>query len=77
MPEVTGACATSAARQPASAGDAQPPEAGAGSAVGVEGAAGVAVAGYLKEKERWRGRRVVIVLCGANVSLERLREVIA
>jgi len=43
----------------------------------VEGAAGVAVAGYLKERDRWRGRRVAIVLCGANVSLEKLREVIA
>jgi len=43
----------------------------------IEGAAAVAVAGYLKEKERFRGRRVVIVLCGANISLERLREAIA
>jgi threonine dehydratase len=43
----------------------------------VEGAAAVAVAGYLKMKERFRGRRVVIVLCGANISLERLREAIA
>ena len=42
----------------------------------VEGAAAVAVAGYLKTKERYRGRRVVIVLCGANISLERLREAI-
>jgi len=43
----------------------------------IEGAAAVAVAGYLKEKERFRGRRVVIVLCGANISLEKLREAIA
>jgi threonine dehydratase len=43
----------------------------------IEGAAAVAVAGYLKERERFRGRRVVIVLCGANISLERLREAIA
>jgi threonine dehydratase len=43
----------------------------------IEGAAGVAVAAYLKEKERWRGRRVVIVLCGANIAIERLREVLA
>jgi threonine dehydratase len=42
----------------------------------IEGAAAVAVAGYLKEKERFRGRRVVIVLCGANISLEKLREAI-
>lgn len=43
----------------------------------VEGAAAVAVAGYLKMKERFQGRRVVIVLCGANISLERLRAAIA
>ena len=43
----------------------------------IEGAAAVAVAGYLKSKERFRGRRVVIVLCGANISLERLRQAIA
>jgi threonine dehydratase len=43
----------------------------------VEGSAGVAVAAYLKEKERYRGRRVVIVLCGANIGLDRLREVLA
>ena len=42
----------------------------------IEGAAAVAVAGFLKEKERFRGRRVVIVLCGANISLEKLREAI-
>jgi len=43
----------------------------------VEGAAAVAVAGYLKMKDRFRGKRVVIVLCGANISLERLRAAIA
>ncbi len=42
----------------------------------IEGAAGVAVAAYLKEKERYRGRRVVIILCGANIGLDRLREVL-
>jgi threonine dehydratase len=42
----------------------------------VEGAAGVAVAGYLKLAERFRGRRVVIVLCGANIALETLERVL-
>jgi threonine dehydratase len=42
----------------------------------IEGSAGVAVAGFLKEKERYRGRTVVIVLCGANIALERLKEVL-
>jgi len=43
----------------------------------IEGAAGVAVAGYLKIADRFRGRRVAIVLCGANIALERLRGVLA
>jgi threonine dehydratase len=38
----------------------------------IEGAAAVAVAGFLKERERYRGRHVVIVLCGANIALETL-----
>lgn len=42
----------------------------------IEGAAGVAVAGCLAERERLAGRRVVVVLCGANVGLETLAEVI-
>ena len=42
----------------------------------VEGAAGVAVAGWAKERERLKGKRVAIVLCGANVSLDILRDVL-
>jgi len=42
----------------------------------VEGAAGVAVAGYLKEKDRHAGHNVVIVLCGGNISRDRLKEVL-
>jgi threonine dehydratase len=34
----------------------------------VEGAAGVAVAGFLAQAERWRGRRAVVIICGGNVS---------
>ena len=43
----------------------------------IEGAAGVAVASYLKEKERYEGKTVAIVLCGRNVSdgvLRRIQE---
>jgi threonine dehydratase len=36
----------------------------------VEGAAAVAVAAFLKEAQRYRGKRVVVVICGANVSPE-------
>jgi threonine dehydratase len=34
----------------------------------VEGAAGVAVAGYLRQAEQWRGRTAVAILCGGNVA---------
>jgi threonine dehydratase len=42
----------------------------------IEGAAGVAVAGYHKDKDRSADHNVVIVLCGANISRERLKEVL-
>ena len=43
----------------------------------VEGAAGVALAGYLAMQERFRGRRAVVLLCGANASEAVLREVMS
>ena len=42
----------------------------------VEGAAGVAVAAFEKERAHYLGRRVAIVLCGANISLDTLRSVV-
>jgi threonine dehydratase len=42
----------------------------------VEGAAGVAVAAYLKQKATYQGQNVVIIICGANISLEKLRAVL-
>jgi threonine dehydratase len=42
----------------------------------VEGAAGVAVAGFLGQAERWRSRRVVAIVCGGNVSPAVLRSVL-
>lgn len=33
----------------------------------IEGAAGVAVAGYLRQAERWRGKTAAAILCGGNV----------
>jgi threonine dehydratase len=38
----------------------------------IEGAAGVAVAAFLQEASRWRGKNAVIVICGRNVSTEVL-----
>lgn len=42
----------------------------------VEGAAGVAVAAFVKEREKLAAGNVVIVICGANIGLEKLREVL-
>jgi threonine dehydratase len=39
----------------------------------IEGAAGVAVASFLKEAERFQGKTVAVVLCGRNVSPKVLR----
>jgi threonine dehydratase len=36
----------------------------------VEGAAGVAIASFLKEVGRYQGKTVVVVCCGGNISLE-------
>ncbi len=36
----------------------------------VEGAAGVALAGLIKTRERYRGKRVCVVLCGRNIALD-------
>jgi threonine dehydratase len=42
----------------------------------VEGAAGVAVAAYLKQKAVFQHQNVVIIICGANISLEKLKTVL-
>ena len=42
----------------------------------IEGAAGVAVAGFLQRAHELEGARVAIVLCGANLGLETLKEVL-
>jgi threonine dehydratase len=43
----------------------------------VEGAAGVAVAALLDDPAPWRGRRVVIPICGGNLGLDQARQVLA
>ncbi len=42
----------------------------------IEGAAGVPLAALLKTPERFREKAVVVVLCGANLSLETLRTIL-
>lgn len=43
----------------------------------VEGAAGVALASLLKNRERFMGKNVVVILSGGNISLETLKEVLS
>ncbi|MHC2338119.1 threonine dehydratase [Bradyrhizobium sp. USDA 4454] len=44
----------------------------AGHKMAIEGAAGVAIAGYLKTAERYAGQNVAVVVCGGNISHEML-----
>jgi threonine dehydratase len=39
----------------------------------IEGAAAAVIASYLKTKERYAGKNVVIILCGANIGIETLK----
>ncbi|MEZ5757085.1 MAG: pyridoxal-phosphate dependent enzyme [Emcibacteraceae bacterium] len=41
-----------------------------------EGAVGVAVAGYIRQKERWIGKKVAIIACGGNISRKTLKEIL-
>jgi threonine dehydratase len=40
----------------------------------VEGAAGVATAGFLQQARKWRGKSVAIVLCGRNIPESKFRK---
>ncbi len=42
----------------------------------IEGAAGVAVASFLKQAEIYRNKTVVIIICGANISMKKLKEIL-
>ena len=42
----------------------------------VEGAAGVTVSAYLKEKDRFKEKNVVLIICGGNISIQQLKEII-
>jgi threonine dehydratase len=42
----------------------------------IEGAAAVPIAAYLKTRGAWAGRQVVIIICGANISLDTLRAIL-
>ena len=42
----------------------------------IEGAAAVALAAFLKQSVRLTGKNVIVVLCGANISLETLKSIL-
>jgi threonine dehydratase len=42
----------------------------------IEGAAGVAIAAFLKAKEQLRHQNIAIVICGANISLQTLKSIL-
>jgi threonine dehydratase len=42
----------------------------------VEGAAGVAVAAFMKAGAHYRGKKVAILLCGRNLSLAQFKTII-
>jgi threonine dehydratase len=42
----------------------------------IEGAAGVAVAAALKQKDQLQGKKVAIILCGRNIDFEKYKNVI-
>ena len=39
----------------------------------IEGAAGVALAGLLKNSPRYQGKKVAVVLCGENISGDKFK----
>jgi len=40
----------------------------------IEGAAGVAVASFLKDIKKFEGKTVAIIICGANISMDKLKD---
>ena len=42
----------------------------------IEGAAGVAVAAFSKTAKVYEGKRVVIIACGANIGMDKLKKII-
>jgi threonine dehydratase len=41
-----------------------------------EGAAGVALAGLVLRADQYRGKNVVVIICGGNISRDTLKKVI-
>ena len=43
----------------------------------LEGAAGTAVAALIKMKDKLKGKKVGVVICGGNIAVDTLRKVIS
>ena len=43
----------------------------------VEGSGALGVGGLLKRKERFKGKRVVAVVCGRNIDLDVFKQIVA
>lgn len=41
-----------------------------------EGAVGVAVAGYLQQRDRWKDKKAAIIACGGNIAKSTLKEIL-
>jgi len=42
----------------------------------IEGAAGVTVASFIKEREKFKNKNMVLILCGGNISIDKLKEIL-
>ena len=42
----------------------------------IEGAAALTVSSFLKNKSKFEGKNVVLVISGAKISLEKLKEIL-
>jgi threonine dehydratase len=42
----------------------------------IEGAAAVAVAAFVKQADRFKDKNVVVIICGGNISIETLKEIL-
>jgi threonine dehydratase len=42
----------------------------------IEGSAAVAIASFMKSRDRFAGKNIVVVLCGANISMETLKNIL-
>ena len=42
----------------------------------IEGSAGVTVASFLKEKRKFKGKNVVLIICGQNISMDKLKPIL-